>query len=315
MLSSNIEINPISQDQEDETASSSHLLKAELLLKKIIEQDTSSTAKLPTIFTRIPIFIPTRSRNSKDTDWVKGEIHKTSWGVIKRIGPGLDIYDEDTLIGLLRTATQKELQGKRSEMPVPVPRILEDGFEIRKEGHEEEIIVYCGQTSAFNINSYLGRDTGGKCLEQCRNSIRRLSLTNLFFLSDKFEQEGKIHLFDYVGSSSFKGSIWVQFSPLIVRLLQSYTWIDMNIRRELTDIGKTIHKFLSGQDKIYCISMIKLMTTVGFQGEFKTFMHSAKIQLQKLETLGWLKYEITGNGRKKPYVLHICRGIPKHQQR
>ena len=66
----------------------------------------SGPSKYPTLLTRVPLFSPVANRTTLDTDWIIGDVYTTPWGAIQRIGPGLDIYDEDTLIGMKNPAAR-----------------------------------------------------------------------------------------------------------------------------------------------------------------------------------------------------------------
>jgi hypothetical protein len=101
----------------------------------------------------------------------------------------------------------------------------------------------------------------------------------------------------------------VQFTPLVARLLDSsYAYIAWEVRRELTDVGKAIHRFLSGQPRSYCIGAEKLRATIGYTREFGSFMRDLRVTMDRLKALGWLSaYEIEGTGRNHPYKLRIER--------
>ena len=274
----------------------------------------SGPSKYPTLLTRVPLFSPVANRADLDTDWIKGEVYATPWGSIRRIGPGLDIYDEDTLIALFRLCRTRKLHGKREALPVPVLRVVEDEHGERREGSGEIASVYIGTTTAYAVNCFLGRDTGGKDLKACRDSIQRLAVTSLFFHKSDLQKEGKTGFFDYVGDEDCHGKITIQFRPAMYRLMESYTYMDVAVRRQLSDVGKSVHKFLSGQPNEYAISLDKLMAAVGYFGsrkDFKRALLGARNtvgQLEKMKLAGWLKqYEISGTGRKTPFILKIWR--------
>lgn len=295
-------------------ASSGTAGQLSLPIEELLDPGNGSTQAYPTTLTRIPIFAPYErgGRRAGDTDWIRGDVHQTAWGKITRFGPGLDTYDEDTLLGLLHTAQQKRITGKRRDLPIPAPRLVVDEFGTRRDGLDDEAVVHVGETSAYAINKHLGRPLGGQQLAACRDSLRRISLTQLIIHRQDLQLEGKIHLFDYLSKTDdFKGSFLIQFSPAMVQLLKEYTFIDMNVRMQLSDIGKGLHKFLSGQlvgRSSYSITLIKLQAAIGYQGEMKDFKRYISRELDKLIKIGWLSSaEITGTGRRTPFKLSVMR--------
>jgi hypothetical protein len=254
----------------------------------------------PTHFTRLPVFAPLRNRSDADTEWSEGKTYETSWGRITRYGPGLDMYDEDTLLGLLGTAQEKRLTGLRQTFPLPLNAI--DGA--------HTTIVHYGKTSAYAVNKYLNRPTGGNNLTRCRNSIRRIALTQFIIYRKDLALEGKVHLFDYRAKDDFKGTFEIQFSPVMIRLLKEYTYIDMNVRMhpKLNGVGKALHRFLSGQPAAYKIQVCKLKDALGYRGESKYFKRDLASALKQLHSIGWIKnWSIEGTGRRTPFLLCISR--------
>jgi hypothetical protein len=286
----------------------------DLPIEELLPVETGQS-KYPTLLTRVPLFSPVANRTVLDTDWIKGEVYATPWGSIRRIGPGLDIYDEDTLIALFRLCRSRKLHGKREALPIPALRVVDDEHGERREGGQEEASVYIGTTTAYAVNRFLGRDTGGKDLRACRESIQRLGVTSLFFHKSDLHKEGKTGFFDYIGDDNCHGEITIQFRPAMYRLMESnYTYIDIAVRRQLSDVGKSVHKFLSSQPQEYAISLDKLMAVVRYAGDSKEFKRvlmgtTKKIgQLEKMKRLEWIKsYEISGTGRKTPFILRIWR--------
>lgn len=277
---------------------------------ELLAPETGSTTRYPTLLTRIPIFSAIRDRSKLDTDWVHGDRIETPWGAITRFGPGIDIFDEDTLIALLRLCAQKRLTGARRAMPVPALRVIRSGEAMNEDDQsaDEKITVISGTVTATEINNFLGRGLGGTNLAATRASVRRLALTQCLFENEQLEKEGVTKFFDYAGDRDFRGMIQIQFSPAMTQLLQSYTYLDLNIRRNLTDTGKAIHKFLSAQPKAYEIGLDKLRAIIRFTGEPKEFRRTLSQILEQLIDMGWLaSYRVSGTGRAKPYILHTFR--------
>lgn len=273
----------------------------------------SGNPQYPTLFTRCPVFAPVKERKSLDTDWENGHVIETSWGRIVRYGPGLDCTDEDVLIAIYHLCQQKRLKGPRKDMPVPVLRVVTDRFGERQEGYDEEVEVLAGTITAYQVCKFLGRvDRNGKVdgnqLKVTRQSIKRLVLTKLFIVNSNYEKEGTVSFFDYIGDQDYRGELFIQFHPVVVRLLKEYTYIDINIRRHLADVGKAVHKFLSSQPRQYEIGLEKLKTAIGYPRPMKKFKGALIAEMDKLVELGWLKYyEVSGTGRRIPFKLTIIR--------
>lgn len=265
----------------------------------LLPEEVGTSRRYPTLFTRVSLFAPIRRRADKDTDWHKGELIKTAWGAIRRFGPGLDIYDEDTLIALLNVARSRTVTARPHALPIPLQAV----------GDDDEVTVHVGRTSAYALNRFLGRQVGGRDLEACRASILRLAKTSLHFVHESGGREALIHLFSYEGDCDARGEITVQFDPAIIVLLErSYSYIDLSVRSRLSDLGKAVHRFLSSQPSQYQIQLTKLQVIVRYPGPFKAFKRSLAGQLEKMSHLGWLStYVIEGSGRKVPFVLSIDR--------
>lgn len=284
----------------------------ELDLREIVPSNEYMTA-----FTRIPVFKPVKSRKKRLIDPEEGEVIKTSWGRVRRFGAVLNIFDEDTLMGLLHCCRQNEITGRTSQI---------EGYTGNKNSHstmvadnEPVITVHYGESTLYQINRYLGRGVGGKDYKNTRESIRRLSRV-VFEL--EYGPEGKaLHgndlLFKLVSREDIgaKEKFKVIFQPIVTQMLAAQlTYVDMNIRMQLTDLGKAVHRFLSSQlskkKREFKISTFKLYEVVGYCGEYKEFMRSLKNNVvpQLIET-GWLRQAIfedaTGNSKGK--VLKVAR--------
>ncbi len=272
-------------------------------VEMVIPTETGTARRYPTLFTRIPLFVPLRRRADRDTDWHTGDLIATPWGGIRRFGPGLDIYDEDTLIALLNIARQRAIKANRHRLPIPLPSIPSEA---------EEVVVHTGVTSAYAINRFLGRQVSGRDLRACRQSIQRLAKTSLLFLNDDLAKEGMTHLLSYLGDQDARGQITVQFYPALVTLLDtSYSFIDLEVRSKLSDLGKAVHRFLSSQPAEYQIRLDKLKGVIGYHGAMKDFERGLIQQLEKLIALDWLSgFDIQGTGRRVPFVLHLTSSRP-----
>lgn len=281
-------------------------IQGQLPLEKLLPPDEDARrSRFPRLLARVPLFAPVRNRADHDTDFINGETIRTPWGEVRRIGPGVDIYDEDTLIALIKIGRQRQIEGRREDLPVPMTH---PGIE--RGSNADRLCVHVGKVNAYAINKYLGRNLGGADLAACRRSIRRLSLVSVFLLSAQKGTEVKLNLFDYAGATAFDGDIFIQFHPWVVNLLAEYTLIDMDIRRELSPLGKSAHKFLSSQlsraSPAYQIQLNKLKLAVGYRGAIKDFSRSLQGQLTLMQRLGWLDaFEVAGTGRRTPLKLLV----------
>jgi hypothetical protein len=93
---------------------------------------------------------------------------------------------------------------------------------------------------------------------------------------------------------------------------KEYTYIDWNMRKQLTDTGKAIHRFLSSQPKEYEIYTRKLKATLGYIRNHNKFLVDLREAMDQLLTLGWISnYSIEGTGRRLPYKLVLKRKLSK----
>ncbi|MFK5948249.1 MAG: hypothetical protein QM500_05725 [Methylococcales bacterium] len=294
--------------------SASELIPAEQLSLDFLEIVPSN--EYMTAFTRIPVFLPVKNRKKCNADPEEGVVMETSWGRIRRFGAGLNIYDEDTLMGLMHCCRQRAITGKTSDVYTYTQPTSQN--ELIRNKHEPVITIHYGESSLYEINRYLNRGTGGKDYKKTRDSIRRLSRVT-------FEVEvgpsGKaIHINDLLfklvnkEDSDSRQPFKVIFQPLVTQLLASQlTYIDMNIRMQLTDLGKAVHRFLSSQfdSKRYSyeIGTKKLYEIIGYQGEYKAFMRSMRNDvIPKLIDTGWIKDgKIESDGKNKPLKLKILK--------
>ena len=275
---------------------------------KFSQYPLNPTSEFPTLLTRLPIFIPGNRSNQKALFDSENAIpFKTSWGEGRRVGPPLTVYDEDTLIAIGRLR-QKRLIGRPHNLPTPVP-------EIYRKGKEPDVNVHVMHLTLSQIQEACGTESGGNNNELRLTSIRRLGTTTLEFTtktSDKFVSKGTIiKLIDVAWQEYDKNAIlYIQFTPIMAEWFdQAYTYIDWNVRQELTETGKAIHRFLSGQPKTYEIHTKKLMTIIGYQRPYAKFMADLRASLTKLEEKQWISsWDITGNGRKIPHKLLLKRG-------
>jgi hypothetical protein len=283
------------------------------IFESILPIVSEENSKYPTLLSIVPLFAA-GEREKYTTDQHEGLVYPLERGRIRRIGAGLDVYDEDTLIAILQLAAEKKLVGPPEFMPVALPSVK-----------SKNTTVYKGKVSAGSINSFLGRSDGGSDLLRTRESIRRLANQRLWFEGigagvGEMEMEGVTDFFKYTGSTDLKGDLIIQISPEMVNLLKSYEVIDMTIRRKLNDIAKAVHRYLLPQVSKFSIKFDDLAEAICYDqggvllkrsliGRKQTPKQKARPnQLDLLVELGFLQeWEITGTGRKKPFVLSIVK--------
>lgn len=279
-------------------------------IESILPATTQSDSKYPTLLSIVPLFAA-GDRENYTTDQNKGLVYNIQNGRIRRIGPGLDVYDEDTLIAILQLM-EKKVSGPRESMPVALPSINDE--------KKNNTTVYKGLLTAPRINSFLGRGDGGADHERTRDSIRRLANQRLWFesLDNENAMEGVTDFFKYTGKSDLKGELLIQISPQMVNLLQQYHIIDMRVRVKLNDAGKAVHRFLTAQPDIFDISLEDLAEAIRYDqggpalkrallGRNATAKTKARPnQLDLMKSLGFLlDWRLEGTGRKVPFRLYI----------
>lgn len=269
--------------------------------------------EFPSIFTRVPIFSPTKIGTAKEMLDAEMAIHfDTGWGRGRKFGPPLTMYDEDTLLAL-GALRQRQLHGLGTKMPVSVMNPFSPG---------DITTVQVLYTTISEINRYLQISKNQEAYQRRLASIKRLGATRIEFtriadrkLNSAIQAETTVTpIIDYLTQEMKReGCLYIQFPPVMVRWLQeSYTYIDMDVRREMSDTGKAIHKFVASQSNIN-ISAEKLKAVCGDPGSQKEFNRKMRASLKKLGALGVLEYEISGNGRSMPLIV-TGRRVKKKDQ-
>lgn len=270
----------------------------------------SPGSEYPLILTRAPIFLPTRRSVAASLHDKEFSIpFSTGWGEGRKYGPPLTVYDEDTLLALAGLRKQR-LEGEAERMPIPTKRAIPFKRPTR---------VHALYATIAEIEEFLKKPKGGSGHKRRLESVHRLAATRIKFtqMSDKtvgskgLKKTVVISLIDVQtveeGNDSF---IYVQFPPeMACWLEESFAYIDMDIRRQLTDNGKVIHKHLSGM-ATFNILADTLRAVTASQLSKKNFMRELRATMTLLDSLGWCEYEIAGNGRSKPYKL-IGRRLKK----
>ncbi len=272
----------------------------------------SSSSRYPSLFTTVPLFVPQAVRSMGDTKgWDEGDADTYYAGElrIERYGPGLSIYDEDTLIAIFQLASERRLRGTREQ----ITRKLNGTAVVAEPDKFEEVLV--GNVTPYLVNKYLKRGNGGIQLKQCQESIDRLSLTQFRFYSDRARKKMSAKFFEFAAGYAGTDNTQFKIDYVMVKLLREYAEIDITLRRKLSDTGKSVHRYLSGKEDEHHIPLEDLMESIRYRGKLKEFKRilvdgkgEQKGQLEILKDEGWLiEYHVSGTGRKTPLVLHTLR--------
>ena len=264
-------------------------------------------SEFPTFLTRLPIFIPGRRSTQREMlDDENALAFSTPWGNGRKHGPPLTVYDEDTLIGIGRLR-QKLLIGKPSQLPMTVS-------EVYRHQHDQDVRVHALYCMLTDIQSICETSRGGQNNKLRLNSLKRLAATSIEFDANTFDKYtgtgSTVKLIDVAWRHYYDNAVlYIQFTPVMADWYEkAYTYINWTIRRQLTDTGKAVHRFLSGQPKHYEIHVKKLMMTLGYPREYRRFTGDLRTACQQLRECGWLlEWKIEGNGRTLPHKLIIYR--------
>ncbi len=276
--------------------------------EKLIVDFKSRDVRYPKFLTEVPLFSPVKMRKTASANDEEGYKFYTLNGYVERHGPGLNMFDQDTLIALLQLVPSFRLEGPASNLPIPLS--METGKDAQGN---DTVVVLSGRTTARQVNKYLGRSFSDEDLQFTRDSIKRLSLTVMFICTDCFSDtenfEGNEYFFKYRGSSDFKGSLQFQFSPGMVTLLQNYATINLDVRKKLSPTGKAVHIYMSGHqsDQIHLTDLKSMVAPAQALPEFRRALlgkKGRKGQLEVMKACGFLaEATIDGNGKSAPYIL------------
>jgi len=267
--------------------------------------DLKPNNQYPSILSRLPIFRPSKrltQQSIQDADNAVG--FDTPWGEGRRHGPPLTTRDEDTLIALLHLR-DRCLTGPTSHLPESVRDIYRS-----KNGMTSVHRVTC---TIDQINSFLGLSDSGKNYKVTLASIKRLNACKIEIENALVDGSRVGGSFDIVKIQwrvfDERGLVDAVFPPVMSHWLKaSYTYIDWNIRKQLSPVGKALHRFLSGQPKKYEIGMTKLAKTIGFDGRTDRLKKTIEKGLEELKKVGWVTdFSVSGTGRSVPWKVSINR--------
>jgi hypothetical protein len=157
------------------------------------------------------------------------------------------------------------------------------------------------------------RGWGGRAITKRRESMENLAAITLKFQKPKGADalHGKpiqLIFIEYVATAE-DACYYVQFHPLVSQWLEEYrTFLDFDIRRKLSPLGKAMHRSLASQrsNRTFAIPLPEFFASIGAFGELRDRKREAIPQLQKLADLQFLEsFAITGTGRRTPWVLEV----------
>lgn len=297
-----------------ETAQPSRLVKQiDSILDATLDEGSASVgaspvipgSEYPSLLTRLPIFLPTkRVTQFKDLDNSTGLKFNTVYGCGVRKGPPMTMFDEDVFIALLRLRQQK-LIGKGEQLPIELPRTMKD----------RSTSVYYVRCSVAEILQFLELKNAGNNKPRVVTSVKNLAACTLEFekrIRDRYAGvmvEG--HSMRLLSAEwlvgQFDGWFDIVFSPEVTHWVdKEYTFINWDIRKQLTPLGKALHRYLSSQPKFHDIPMRKLLEVIGYNR--KNAANELRTAFADMKRIGWIRdYSVVrvGKGEHKVVVDRV----------
>jgi hypothetical protein len=273
----------------------------------------ASKNALPTLLTRIPLFMPIPKAKQKEfLDDDNALPFETPFGEGKRYGANLCVFDEDVMYCLSRLS-KKRLSGERDKLPISVPIT----YKSDEKGKVHVNAVLC---TVSEILKELELSDGGRERKRIIESIERLSSATLVLKLNKHDRYlghceiGKaIKLLDVEWQRySTDGIIYGQFSPVFTYWLEEeYTFVDWEIRKKLkTSLAKALHRYLSGQLSNRNKELTKLnklddiALSIGYSCRKSSMKKNFQKALEELKSAGYLlDADITGTGRAESFRI------------
>lgn len=289
-----------------------HLLKNEQL-GLFSSIPVSRKDALPTLLTRIPLFMPIpKARQKELLDEDNALPFDTPFGKGKRYGANLGVFDEDVMYAMSRLS-KRRLTGEHQNLPISVPIT----YTADEKGNVNVNVVIC---TVSEILKELELSDGGRERKRVLDSIERLSSATIILTLNKRDrylgncEMGKpIKLIDVEWQRySTEGFIYGQFSPVFTYWLEEeYTYLDWEVRKKLkTALAKALHRYLSGQlnqkNKDFCKlnKVVDIASAIGYHCEKKRLRRNFNNALEELKAAGYLvDSEIIGTGRADPLRL------------
>lgn len=217
---------------------------------------------------RLPLFLPVKKR-----EFTPRVLH-TSWGKITLEGKTLTMFDEDIFITLANMGIKRKIA--------------------LDYGDSFETIVYQG--NLYNIAKNAGKIPG-------RNTYRMIisSLKALHSIKIKIEADGYKHYDSLLYSFTTRENDPEQKTPIkivmnakIAKAFDKIRHLDMDIRAQLSEIGKALHRFLSCHSLTSRFKLETLKASVAPELRNNNFKSYILRETSKLKELGFLesfKYE------------------------
>jgi len=287
------------------------------LRERGVEQfDLFPSAEYPTPLTRLPLFPPVQRSTARElaaaADWIALESRWDGGGVYKA-GPALTVYDEDTLFGLMNMR-QQGMTGPADRLPIPAPPALTpSGLAPGNPVRVHALYCLVSQLESVIQGHTPQRGWGGRAISKRRESMENLAAITLKFQKPKGGDafHGKpiqLIFIEYVATAQ-DACYYVQFHPLVSQWLEEYrTFLDFDIRRQLSPLGKAMHRSLASQrsNRTFAIPLTEFFASIGAFGELRDRKREALPQLEKLIALQFLeRFAITGTGRRTPWILEV----------
>ncbi|WP_295455620.1 hypothetical protein [uncultured Thiodictyon sp.] len=274
------------------------------------------SAEYPTPLTRLPLFPPIQRSTARElaaaSDWITLESRWDGGGVYKA-GPALTVYDEDTLFGLMNMR-QQGMTGPADRLPIAAPpTIAVSGLAPGNAVRVHALYCLVSQLETVIQGYTPPRGWGGRAIAKRRESMDNLAAITLKFQKpkggDAFHGKPVQLLFiEYVATAE-DACYYVQFHPLVSQWLEEYrTFLDFDIRRQLSPLGKAMHRSLASQrsNQTFSIPLTEFFASIGAFGELRDRKREAITQLERLKELLFLEqFTITGTGRRTPWILAV----------
>lgn len=298
--------------------------REERLVDDFLPEKISSGSLYPQAFAGVPIFAPIKSRKKLDTmgyEEKDGVHYNLPGGRLQRLGAGLDMYDEDTLIAIWQLIPQRRLVGTIEEVAnrlnIFAPNTVFSG--------RSEFLF--GTVTTYKINNFLGLNTGGDSNKKRRDSIIRLNRNNFYYYPIKNGREvghkdlKLFYLVERTDNDNVKDNQFdILLDPWMVNLMRSYFLIDMELRKKLTIVGKALQRFLVSQSESYYGRVEKLMEDLDYRRSRSEFIRDlskgrdatlknkgTRPQLELMLENGFIKSWKISGGYGKEHMIEIER--------
>lgn len=290
----------------------------------------------------LPLFKATKLRSKHTRSCDNPEIFETSWGPIKRWGPGLNVYDEETLLALAHLSPSKldtpsqEMVGQLrmttshltdDETPYPPLDELWPGRPICVQSGGTTIVQICQLLGDTPHVSRMRRESMNRlCNTRFVHRIAkdiRLQQPESFGPMLQVSKNGELlhdiewsqGFFDYKGRPDFQGRFEIDWTPMYSEVSSAYRVIDYEVYRGLKgNYAKLIYKlfvWVMASQRRFTIGFQRLSRHIGFSlanKDYREIMrivtHSAE-QINELQSQFTLHVDYTPRGGE-PRIIASC---------